>query len=160
MKKELAELQPKLHEMSKQTENMMAVVSKEKQEASKIAEQVSKEEADANKKAKMTMQMKEECEKDLAEAIPILEDAIKSLDTLKPSDISEMKNFTNPPSLVVFTMEAVCVLLGISPGKVKHPDDPTISLDDWWGPSKKLLGERGFISKLKEYNRDNIKSNA
>lgn len=52
---------------------------------------------------------------DLAEALPVLESAVKSLDALNKSDIVEIKSFPKPPSLVQLTMEAVCILLQEKP---------------------------------------------
>ena len=42
-------------------------------------------------KADACAKMKKECEDDLAEAIPLLESAIKALNTLKKADIDEVK---------------------------------------------------------------------
>lgn len=45
----------------------------------------------ANEAAAAAQAMKEECEADLAVALPALEAAIQALNTLKPSDINEVK---------------------------------------------------------------------
>lgn len=37
---------------------------------------------------------------DLAEALPVLESAVKSLDALNKNDIVEIKSFAKPPALV------------------------------------------------------------
>lgn len=52
---------------------------------------VAAEEAVANKKAANAQAIKDECEKELAEAIPALEKAVKALNTLKPQDITLVK---------------------------------------------------------------------
>ena len=31
-----------------------------------------------------------------------------------------------------------------------------LQIFDYWGPSKKLLGDLGFLNALKEYDKDNI----
>jgi dynein heavy chain len=49
----------------------------------------------------------------LAVALPALANAIKALDTLKPSDIGEVKAMKNPPGGVKMVMEAVCVMKGV-----------------------------------------------
>lgn len=56
-------------------------------------ELVAKDEAVANEAAAVAGAIKADCEADLAEALPALEAAISALDTLKPSDISQVKNF-------------------------------------------------------------------
>lgn len=52
---------------------------------------VAADEAVANEAAAAAQAMKEECEADLAVALPALEAAIQALNTLKPSDINEVK---------------------------------------------------------------------
>ena len=101
--------------------------------------------------------MKKECEDELAVAIPLLEDAIQALNTLKKSDITEVGAMKKPPSGVVLTMSAVCDMFGIKPDKIKDPEDPTKKIKDYWGPAKKqLLGDSKFLQKLKDYDKDNI----
>lgn len=46
----------------------------------------------ANEAAAAAQAIKDDCEGDLAEAIPALEAAITALNTLKPSDISNVKS--------------------------------------------------------------------
>lgn len=70
-------------------------------------------------------------------------------------------------------MSAVCVMRDIKPDKVNDPagtgqkvqyNKPgcfvylTVFLQilDYWGPSKKLLGDMSFLNTLKEYDKDNI----
>ena len=52
---------------------------------------VSADEELANKSAAVAQGIKSDCENDLAEAIPALEASINALNTLKPSDISQVK---------------------------------------------------------------------
>lgn len=59
---------------------------------------VSKEEAIANAEAGKVKAIKDECEADLAEAMPMLESALKALDTLTKNDITEVKGMKSPPS--------------------------------------------------------------
>jgi dynein heavy chain len=52
-------------------------------------------------------------------------------------------------------MEAVCVMLGI---KSDRKMDTTLGkqVDDFWGPSLRLLGDMKFLDRLKTYDKDNI----
>uniref|UniRef100_A0A669PGZ6 Dynein axonemal heavy chain 12 n=1 Tax=Phasianus colchicus TaxID=9054 RepID=A0A669PGZ6_PHACC len=111
----------------------------------------------ATKKAEEAQALKNECESDLAEAIPALEAALEALDTLKPSDISIVKSMKNPPSGVKLVMAAVCVMKDVKPEKIPNPSGigGKVILD-YWGPSKKLLGDMNFLKDLKEYDKDNI----
>jgi dynein heavy chain, axonemal len=69
----------------------MIVVTKESEEASKVAEVVGKDEAVAQASADVAAGIKAECEAGLAEAMPALNSAVKALDTLSSKDISEIK---------------------------------------------------------------------
>jgi hypothetical protein len=45
--------------------------------------------------------------------MPAYESALKALATLDKKSVQEMKGFTNPPEMVKFTLEAVCILLEV-----------------------------------------------
>ena len=51
-----------------------------------------------------------DAQKDLDEALPAFDSAVKALKSLTKADITEVKNFANPPELVKTVMEAVCIL--------------------------------------------------
>lgn len=53
--------------------------------------------------------IKEECEGELAVALPILEDALAALDTIKEADITYIRKLGNPPGAIKLVME-VCHL--------------------------------------------------
>lgn len=55
--------------------------------------------------------LQQEAQKNLDQALPALEEAIKALNSLKRDDISEIKSFQNPPQAVQTVMNAVCLLL-------------------------------------------------
>lgn len=74
----------------------------------------------------------------------------------QPADITIVKSMKSPPSGVKLVMAAVCVMKDIKPDKVNDPDKPGQKILDYWGPSKKLLGDMSFLSMLKEYDKDNI----
>ena len=58
---------------------------------------VAADEKVANDAAAVAQSIKDECEMELAEAIPALEAAISALDTLKTSDIVEVKSMKVRP---------------------------------------------------------------
>lgn len=90
----------------------------------------------------------------------------------------------NPPSGVKLVMAAVCVMKDIKPEKINDPAGTGkkvnkliqqckltitysvtllttywhlyLQVEDYWGPSKKLLGDMNFLRDLKEYDKDNI----
>lgn len=50
--------------------------------------------------------------------MPVLEDALQALNTLKPADITLVKSMKNPPSAVKLVMAAVCVMKGVPPDRI------------------------------------------
>lgn len=62
----------------------------------------------------------------------------------------------NPPAGVKLVMSAVCVMKDIKPEKINDPSGSGQKILDYWGPSKKLLGDMGFLQMLKDYDKDNI----
>ncbi|KAK3519072.1 hypothetical protein QTP70_016355, partial [Hemibagrus guttatus] len=156
MKKELVDLQPKLEQAKIENNSIMKVIEVESVEVEAKSKVVRVDEEAATQKANEAQALKNECESDLAEAIPALEAALSALNTLKPSDITIVKAMKNPPSGVKLVMAAVCVMKDIRPDKINDPSGKTKKVEDYWGPSKKLLGDMNFLRDLKEYDKDNI----
>ncbi|XP_072866108.1 dynein axonemal heavy chain 12 isoform X6 [Chlorocebus sabaeus] len=156
MQMELVELQPKLEEAKIENANMMQVIEIESVQVEAKRQFVKLDEEVASGKAEEAQALKNECESDLAEAIPALEAALSALDTLKASDITIVKSMKNPPSGVKLVMAAVCVMKDIKPEKISDPSGTGGKILDYWGPSKKLLGDMNFLRDLKEYDKDNI----
>lgn len=117
---------------------------------------VSADEAVANEAAAKSQAIKDECEGDLAEAIPALEAALAALNTLKPADITMVKAMKNPPAVVKLVMEAVCIMKAIKAERKPDPSGSGKMVEDFWGPSQKLLGDFKFLDSLKNYDKDNI----
>lgn len=156
MQKELEELQPQLVVAQGENEKMLAQIAVDSKEAAEIEAVVKVDEAAANEKAAVAQTEKEECEAMLAEAIPALEAALSALNTLKKSDVDVVKSMKSPPAGVRLVMEAVCVMKGVAGEKVNDPAGSGKKIVDFWGPSKKLLGDMKFLDGLKSYDKDNI----
>ncbi|ROL53285.1 Dynein heavy chain 7, axonemal [Anabarilius grahami] len=156
MKKELVDLQPKLEQAKIDNTKIMKVIEVESVEVEAKSKLVRADEETATLKANESQALKNECESDLAEAIPALEAALSALDTLKPADVTIVKAMKNPPAGVKLVMAAVCVMKDIKPEKINDPSGTGQKILDYWGPSKKLLGDMNFLKDLKEYDKDNI----
>lgn len=117
---------------------------------------VGADEALANEAAAASQAIKDDCESDLAEAIPALESAVLALNTLKPADITVVKSMKNPPYGVKLVLEAVCVMKGIKSERKPDPSGSGRMVEDYWGPSQKLISDTKFLESLKTYNKDNI----
>lgn len=64
--------------------------------------------------------LQREAQKNLDQALPGLEEALKALNSLKRDDISEVKSFQNPPEAVQTVMNAVCLLLSEDQVCLRH----------------------------------------
>ncbi len=140
MQAELVDLQPKLVASTKETEEALVVIASETEAADKVRTVVSKEEAIASTEAAKVKAIKDECEGDLAEAMPLLESALKALDTLTKNDITEVKGMKSPPKPVKLVMEAVCIIKGLKAARVKDPASGKM-VEDFWVTSIKMLME-------------------
>ncbi|XP_034354027.1 dynein axonemal heavy chain 12 isoform X4 [Arvicanthis niloticus] len=156
MKLELVELQPKLEAAKVENARMMQIIEIESAQVEAKRKFVKLDEEIASGKAEEAQALKNECESDLAEAIPALEAALSALDTLKETDITIVKSMKNPPAGVKLVMAAVCVMKDIKPEKISDPSGTGGKIFDYWGPSKKLLGDMNFLRDLREYDKDNI----
>ncbi|KAJ3098250.1 Dynein heavy chain 3, axonemal [Phlyctochytrium planicorne] len=156
MQEELHALQPQLIQTQKETDEIMQVIARESVDVEKKRALVKVDEAVANKKASEAKAIKDECEADLAEAIPALESALEALDTLKPQDITVVKSMKNPPGAVKLVMEAICIMKGIKPARIKDPGGSGKMVEDYWGPAQKMLSDSHFLQSLKTYDKDNI----
>ncbi|XP_053595266.1 dynein axonemal heavy chain 7 [Microplitis demolitor] len=155
MKINVEALQPELEASARETVETMKQVENESAVVEEATIQVKKEEEAANHHAEIAGALKIECEADLASALPILNEALRALDTLKPKDISLVKAMKNPPAGIKLVMAAVCVMLNIQPDRKVSPTTGKILLD-YWKPSKKLLSDIKFLDSLKNYDKDNI----
>ena len=68
-------------------------------------------------------------------------------------DITMVKSMKSPPYLVRLVLEAVCVLRGVKPERIPAPDGSGKKIEDYWGPSKKMLGDMKFLEQLREFDK-------
>ncbi|EFJ49499.1 flagellar inner dynein arm heavy chain 11 [Volvox carteri f. nagariensis] len=155
MRKELEEKQPRLIISGKETEELIALVETQTVEADKVKTMVEAEEAKAKEEARKVGVIKQECEHDLAQAMPAYNAAIKALNTLTKNDISEVKGMKAPPMPVRLVMQAVCLLKGLQPTKVKDTNTGKFIMD-WWETSKRMLSDMGFLDSLMTFDKDTI----
>ena len=114
---------------------------------------VKADEAVANEQAKAAKAIKDECDADLAEAMPALNASLEALNTLTPQDITIVKTMKSPPAMIRLVLEAVCVIKGIKPDRVPDPSGSGKKIEDYWGPSKKMLGDMKFLESLKDFDK-------
>jgi len=155
MQVDLNDLQPKLIKTKENTDILMEKVEKESKDVQKTRNIVQADEEVASQKAAVSQHIKDECEADLAEVLPALNEAVNALNTLKAADITVLKSMKSPPMGVKLVMEAICIMKEIKPVKIPNPATGK-RVEDYWGPSKNLLGDLKFLESLKTYDKDNI----
>ena len=64
-----------------------------------------------------------------------------------------MKTMKSPPAGVKLVMEAVCILKGVKPDRIPDPSGSGKKIEDYWGPSKRLLGDLKFLQSLRDYDK-------
>jgi dynein heavy chain len=141
LEQSLTEMQPVLAKAAEDTQVLLIQVTEDQKEADAKAAVVEVDVQEANKVAASVKVINDDCQADLDEAMPAYESAVRALDTLDKKMIQEMKAFNNPPEMVKFTMEAVCILFDSKPD---------------WGEAKRLLGQMDFMDQLRRYDKDNI----
>jgi len=141
MQEELNALQPELVKKSKEAEEVLIQVNKDRAIANEKKKTVAVDEAAVKAKAESVQLIADEARAELDAAMPALNNAMNALNSLSKNDIVEIKNFKTPPVLVVRVMEAVCILLGAKPD---------------WDSAKKVLSDTQFMNRLVHYDKDNI----
>ena len=123
------------------TEKLLEQLASDQEAVDQVHSVVQKEEEIMNEEAMRVQAIAEEAQRDLEGALPQLEAAITALDSLDKSDISEIRVYTKPPTMVMTVLSAVCVLLQ------QKPD---------WNSAKLLLGDPGFLKKLVGYDKNSV----
>jgi dynein heavy chain len=158
MQEELTVLQPQIIETQKEVAAMMIEITADKASAAETKAVVEVEEASANEKAAVAKAIAEDAQRDLDEAIPALEEAVKCLNDLKKADIDEVKSLKTPPGGVVLTIKVCCMMFDVKPIKKNDPNTPGKKFDDYWEAGQKglLADAKGFLASLFNFDKDNI----
>ncbi|XP_051768758.1 dynein axonemal heavy chain 1 [Ctenopharyngodon idella] len=156
MQEELEMMRPQLEEAAKDTVVTMEKIKEDTVVAEETRVAVQAEEAKATEKARVAQAIADDAQKDLNEALPALDAALASLQSLKKNDVIEVRALQRPPQGVKLVIEAVCILKGIKPKKVAGKKLGE-KVDDYWDAGKGLLQDPGrFLEGLFKYDKDNI----
>ena len=68
-------------------------------------------------------------------------------------DITVVKSMKSPPNGVRLVMEAICVLKGVKPDRIPDPSGSGKKIEDFWGPSKRILGDMKFLESLHTFDK-------
>ncbi|XP_029784654.1 dynein heavy chain 2, axonemal [Suricata suricatta] len=141
MSLELEEAKKKVAEFQKQCEEYLVIIVQQKREADEQQKAVTANSEKIAIEEVKCQALADNAQKDLEEALPALEEAMRALESLNKKDIGEIKSYGRPPAQVEMVMQAVMILLG---------NEPT------WAEAKRQLGEQNFIKSLIHFDKDNI----
>eukprot|EP00750_Incisomonas_marina_P005719 INCI14099.2.p1 GENE.INCI14099.2~~INCI14099.2.p1 ORF type:complete len:3630 (-),score=727.81 INCI14099.2:1911-12800(-) len=141
MSVDLAKKQEFVNQKQKECEKMVVDIMSEKRVADEQKLQVEADEQRINKEASECKAISDDAQRDLAVALPALEQAMLEVDKLDKSSISEVKAYTSPPPLVQLCLEAVMLLFNTKTD---------------WASAKKKIGESNFLVQVKTYDKDNV----
>jgi type IV secretory pathway ATPase VirB11/archaellum biosynthesis ATPase len=162
MKEEIAGMKPLLDRKIEKADAVMQTVTAERSVVTGHVRAVRDDEAEIERQNKDATAKREFCKEKLREAMPTLNLAIDAIRQLSKKDLEEVKSLRNPPAKVKTVMEAVCIMLGLPPRKVKDPQDKTKKIDDYWASSQAILGNANALKQsLEQYHnhhdiRDNV----
>ncbi|KAL1510265.1 hypothetical protein AB1Y20_006588 [Prymnesium parvum] len=163
LKQQLAEQQPILEATAIQVKEQQIQIAADQEEAKVVKAEAETSAAAANAKAAECKEIKDTAEAGLAEALPALDAAVKCLSKLDKSQIVEVKALKKPPAGVRLTLKAICIMFQVKAVKIQDPENPQKKIDDFWGPSQKLLNDLGpdkFKQELIDFDKDNIPESA
>ncbi|XP_063098620.1 dynein axonemal heavy chain 2 isoform X5 [Cavia porcellus] len=141
MSLELEEAKKKVAEFQKQCEEYLVIIVQQKREADEQQKAVTANSEKIAVEEVKCQALADNAQKDLEEALPALEEAMRALESLNKKDIGEIKSYGRPPAQVEMVMQAVMILRG---------NEPT------WTEAKRQLGEQNFIKSLIHFDKDNI----
>ncbi|XP_066267393.1 dynein axonemal heavy chain 2-like isoform X1 [Branchiostoma lanceolatum] len=141
MSVELEEARTKVAQFQKECDEYLVTIVQQKREADEQQKSVAAASVKIGEDEKRCQGMADAAQKDLDEAMPALEAAVKALESLNKKDMTEIKSYAKPPALVETVMQAVMILRG---------NEPT------WAEAKRQLGDQNFIKQLVNFDRDNI----
>eukprot|EP00818_Percolomonas_sp_WS_P004750 CAMPEP_0117444502 /NCGR_PEP_ID=MMETSP0759-20121206/5277_1 /TAXON_ID=63605 /ORGANISM="Percolomonas cosmopolitus, Strain WS" /LENGTH=4349 /DNA_ID=CAMNT_0005236577 /DNA_START=155 /DNA_END=13203 /DNA_ORIENTATION=- len=154
MQRDLEVLKPKLLRLSKENEELSRTIEKESIEANETRKVVEAEEEILNRQNAENEKIREECQQKLDLALPALRKANKALSGLQKNHIVEVKSLKSPPKGVKLVMKAVCIIKNVNPVYVEESLGK--KKPDYWEPAKKMMGERGFLTSLIDFDMHNI----
>jgi len=107
---ELEETKSQLAVFQKQCDEYLVVIVQQKRDAEEQEKTVAARSEKIAEEETRCQHLAEAAQKDLDEALPALEEAVKALEALNKKDLGEIKAYNNPPELVETVMQAVMIL--------------------------------------------------
>lgn len=151
MSKEIDEKKPMLEKASKETEAVVVDLKIRQEKAEVVQMQVRAQQESAAEMQKKASEIAADANSKLAEAKPIIDRAQAALDTIQSSDLNELRSFANPPAAVLKVSQACMTMF-----------DPKDFGGSWsgnmdWKGAREFLSYRPLLDMIKNYPSDNVK---
>lgn len=150
MQKSIEALEPQCKIIAEKLAKQISDVQTSQEAVDEQMELVKKEEANFSEISVQVNDLSEHCKNIMEDALPQMEEAEKALSSLTSADLTAIRTMKNPPLQVKIIMEAICILRDIKTEKT------TISTDEYWAISKKMLNDPKFIENLIKFEKDSI----
>ena len=133
-------------------------IKEDKQKADVTKAECETVEAEATAQDTKATAIKNDAQRDLDEALPALDIAVKCLKALQLKHLQEVKNLSSPPAGVKLTMEAICVMFQVKPVMKADPNVPGKKIPDFWEATQKnvLIDPKKLLEDLFDFDKDNI----
>ncbi|CAB4061834.1 DNAH [Lepeophtheirus salmonis] len=157
MQTEMNAIQPKLVVASKDVDEVLSIVDKEQYEVTEQDKILKSEESIVNEKKKLADTIRSDCESELAEVTSFVEASLEMISSLSQSELSSIRGMKGPTISLKLNTEALCCLKGIKSDKIPDPSGVVGKMiDDFWGPTKRLLADPKFLESFYSFDKDNL----
>lgn len=157
LENEIQVMAPELAITKKTLAETMIVLSKEKADAEIEQNIVAKDSAIAQEQETAAAVMKEEAEKQLAQSVPLLEEATRVLKELNKGDLYSLATMRVPTQTVITVMELSCHMFGHKPTK-QNLGQAAGDTGGYFDLAKKTLlkDPTKFLEGMMKYDKENI----
>lgn len=111
LRADLIQQEPQLKEAEVQVQQLLSQITADRAKEQETKVLVAREEAEASKQQKEANELKQTAEDSVREANEELENSLQKIKLLKPQNITEVKNFSNPPQKVKVVNAAMTILI-------------------------------------------------
>ena len=146
----LSKESPKLVDRQKELEDKLEEYAKRKTILGQKIKTIFEDEAEFAFKLEEARRIRTVCERNFKDVIPVLNQSIAGLQKIKKHEIDEIKSYKNPTPTLRTLMQAVCIVLRVSPTVVRDKQSHFKPRDDYWvaalGPQ--VLGDKNIMKVL------------